>query len=182
MSVNIAKDIMVPIDKYPIVNASATVLDAVIRLDESRRNPDSGKQPYMAVLVADKNGKIIGKLGQMALMRALEPRSHVVDDQYALKRAGVSESIMETALKHFGNLQRELSEMCIGAAALPVRFVMLPFKEHIDVESHICDVIHLMLEWQTLSVLVTEKNQPVGLIRLADICDEVMKQMRQTAT
>ncbi|MCK5126837.1 MAG: CBS domain-containing protein [candidate division Zixibacteria bacterium] len=181
MQVNKAEDLMVPINQYPIVDSLATVLDAVIRLEESRRTSESGKQPFQAVLVADKNGKIIGKLGQMALLRALEPRSYVVDDQDALNRAGVGDSIMETALSHYRALQRELPEMCLGAAALPVRFIMIPFKEHIDVATPICEVIHKILEWQTLSVLVTDRDQPVGLVRLVDLGDEVMKQIRQTA-
>ena len=180
MTVNTAGDLMVPIDQYPILDSSATVIDAVIRLDESRRNSDQGRQPYQAVLIADKNGNIIGKLGQLALLRALEPRSVVVDDQNTLKKAGVSNSIMEAALSHYRVLQGELSEMCHGAAALPVRFVMIPFKEHVNVDTPIHAVIHQILAWQTLSVLVTREDRPVGLIRLSDLCDEVMKQMRQT--
>jgi hypothetical protein len=53
--------------------------------------------------------------------------------------------------------------------------------QQIDVEAPICDVIDQMVTWQTLSVLVTEKGRPVGLIRLSDLCDAVMKQIRQTA-
>ena len=181
MSVKKAGDLMVSIDQYPIVDSSATVLDAVIRLEESRRISDSDKHPYRAVLVADKKGKIVGKLGQRALLLALEPRSHVVDDQDTLEKAGVSDAIMETALRHSRVLQRELSEMCISAATLPVRFVMLPFKEHIDIETPICEVIHKILAWQTLSVLITENDQPIGLVRLVDLCDEVIKQMRDMA-
>jgi hypothetical protein len=173
---------MVPIDQCPIVDSSATVLDAVIRLTESRSNSDQGRQLYQAVLIADKSGKIIGKLGQLALLRALEPRSHVVDDQDTLDRAGVSDSIMEAALSHSRVLQGGFSEMCLAAAALPVRFVMLPFKEHIDVDAPISEVIHQMLTRRTLSVLITQEGHPVGLVRLSDLCDEVMRQMRQTAT
>lgn len=182
MKVIKAKDIMVPIDQYPIVDSSATVLDAVNCLAESRCNSDPSKQPFQAVLVADKHGDIVGKLGQMALLRALEPQSLVVENQNTLNKAGVGDSIMKTALNHYRSLQRELSEMCFAAAALPVRYVMIPFKEHIDVNVPICEIIHQMLVWQTLSVLVTEKDQPIGLVRLVDLCDEVMKQMRQTAT
>ena len=172
---------MVPLDKYPIVDSSATVLDAVIRLGESRRGSDSGRQPYQAVLIADKNGKIVGKIGQLALLRALEPQSHIAGDRDTLERAGVGDALMGTALDHFRSLQLGLPEMCHAAAALPVRIVMHPFKEHIDVDAPICEVIHQMGVWQTLSVLVTKNDCPVGLVRLSDLCDVVMKQMQQTA-
>lgn len=173
---------MVPIEEYPIVDSSATVLDAVIRLDESRRTLAAGKHPYQAVLVADQSGNIVGKLGQLALLRSLEPRSHIVDDQDTLKRAGVSDSIMQTALDHLSVLRRRFSEMCMGAAALPVRSVIHPVSERIDADAPLCEVIHQMVVWQTLSVLVTQQDRPVGLVRLSDLCDEVMEQMRQTTT
>ena len=182
MKVSKARDLTVPIDHYPIVDSSATVLDAVIRLDESRSNSEPGRQPYQAVLVTDENGRVVGKLGQLALLRALEPRSHAADDQDTLKRAGVGEALMKTAFDHFRTLQLGLQEMCLGGAALPVRFVMIPFQEHIDVDAPICEIVHKILEWQTLSILVTQEGRPVGLVRLSDLCDEVMKQMRLTAT
>lgn len=181
MNATKAGDIMVPLKDYPLVDSSATVLDAVVRLDESRRTMEPGRQPYQAVLVSDSSGAIVGKLGQLSLLRALEPRSHVADDHDTLERAGVSDAVMETALGHLRTLQWELSEMCQGAASLPVRTVMHPVKEHIDIAAPLCEVIHQMVAWQTLSVLVTEDGRPVGLVRLSDVCDEVINQMRQTA-
>jgi hypothetical protein len=35
-----------------------------------------------------------------------------------------------------------------------------------------------MVEWKTLSVLVTEEDRPVGLVRLSDLCDAVIQEMR----
>ncbi len=181
MSVKNAGDTMVPLGEYPIVDSSATVLEAVIKLDESRRNTKPGRQPYQAVLVANKSGQIIGKLGQFALLKALEPKSRVSDDQDTLIRAGVSDTLMETALDHFRSFQQGLSEMCLGSSTLPVRSVMTPFREHVDKTSPICEVVHKLLEWHTLSVLVTLNNKPVGLVRLSDLCNEVIKQLQMTA-
>lgn len=179
MSKRKAKDLMVPLDEYPTVDSSATVLDAVMTLSEFRQAMPSGRHPYQAVLVVNKDGNVVGKLGQFALLKALEPRSHVVDDLAALTRAGVSDNILETVLDHFRVFQHELSEMCISAAALPVKNVMRPIVEHVNEDTPICDVIHQMVIWQTLSILVTREGKPIGLVRLVDLCDEVMKEMRQ---
>jgi signal-transduction protein with cAMP-binding, CBS, and nucleotidyltransferase domain len=54
---------------------------------------------------------------------------------------------------------------------------MAPFEEHLDLNTPVCEIVHKMLQWQTLSVLVTENEKPVGLVRLSDLCDELMKQM-----
>lgn len=171
-----AGDLMVPLDEYPVVDASATVLDAVMLLHASRKNMESGRQPFQAVLVADKNGRIVGKLGQLAILKALEP-SQKLFDQHDLDNAGVSPSIVKAALDQMRAFQSEFPEMCKGAAASPVSAAMHPFKEHIDIGTPIREVIHTMVEWQTLSILVTENDQPVGLVRLSDLCDEVIGEM-----
>ena len=176
-----AGDLMVPLDEYPIVDASASVLDAVIRLDEFRKKMEPGRQPFQAVLVTDKNGFIIGKMGQMALLKTLEPVRQVYMDEDTLEKAGVSDQIMQAALDHLRSLRHEFSEMCEGAKAVAVSKVMHPIREHIDIGDSIHNVIHWMVAWQTLSVLVTEQGQPVGLVRLSDLCDEVIAEMLRTA-
>ncbi|MCP4705966.1 MAG: CBS domain-containing protein [candidate division Zixibacteria bacterium] len=181
MIVKKAGDIMIPLCKYPIIDSSATVLDAILKLNKSRCNSESGKQPYQAVLVADKNKRIIGKIGQFAILKSLEPQSRVSDDHDALQRAGVSNELIETAFDHIRNLHQGLPEMCPGASALPVRSAMTPFKEHVDKDTPIREVVHKILEWQTLSILVTDDDYPVGLVRLSDLCDEVMRQMQQVS-
>ena len=173
-----AGDLMVPLDEYPVIRVSATVLDAVLLLDESRRKMESGRQPFQAVLVADENGRIIGKLGQLAILKALEPGRELFD-QHDLDNAGVSNLIVKAALDQMRAFQHEFSEMCKNAAASPVSSAMHPFKEHIDIGTPIPKVIHYMVEWQTLSILVTENNRPVGLVRLSDLCDEVIGEMHR---
>ena len=177
-----AKDLMVPLNEYPVVDSSATVLDAVIRLDKSRRNMEPGRQPFQAVLVADENGKIIGKVGQLAILKILEPGRRVFGDLDTLDKAGVSDQIMQTAMDHLRSFQYEFSEMCKGATALPVYRVMQPIREHMDIGASIHEVIHWMVAWQTLSVLVTENDCPVGLVRLSDLSDAVIAEMLQTVS
>ncbi|MBN2241964.1 MAG: CBS domain-containing protein [Acidobacteria bacterium] len=177
-----AGDLMVPLDEYPVVDASTTVLEAVVKLEESRRRMEPGRQPFQAVLVADTDGRIIGKLGQLALLKALLPSRRILMDQDTLDKAGVSDTIIEKALDHLRSFRHEFSEMCQGAATLPVRKVMHPFGEHVPVDASIRDVIDKMVAWQTLSVLVTEKDRPVGLVRLADLCDAVIAEMSRAAS
>jgi hypothetical protein len=177
-----AGDLMVTLDEYPIIDASATVLDAVIRLDASRKKMGMGRQPFQAVLIADENGHIIGKLGQLAILKALEPSSQLFGDRHALEKAGVSDLIIKAALDQMRAFQSGFCEICKSAASMPVRTAMHPFKEHIDIATPIREVIHLMVEWQTLSILVTENNRPVGLVRLSDLCDEVIAEMYRASS
>ena len=182
MNTKTARDLMVPLDEYPVVDSSATVLDSVVKLEQSRRNMESGRQPFQAVLVADESGRIIGKIGQLALLKSLEPNRQLFMDQDTLDKAGVSDTIIETALDHLRSFRQEFSELCRGAAALPVRKVMHPIREHINIDASVREIIHWMVTWQTISVLVTDENQPVGLVRLADLCDAVIAEMGRTAS
>lgn len=177
-----AADLMVSLDEYPVIDEMATVLDAVLRLEECRRNMDPGRQPFQAVLVADSMGNIVGKLGQLAILKALDPESQLHLDQDTLEKAGVSNTLFEMALDHFRSLQGEFSDMCEGAMAVPVSKVMRPLVEHIDIRASIREVIHSLVEWKTLSVLVTENGRPVGLVRLSDVCDAVISEMRRKAS
>ena len=170
---------MVSLEEYPVIDESATVLDAVTKLDESRRQMGPGRQPFQAVLIADADGNIVGKLGQLALLKALEPGSQIYMDQDTLEKAGVSDTILEKALDHLRSFQQSFSDMCAGASTLPVKKLMHPVVEHINKGASIGEVIHSMVEWKTLSVLVTEKDRPVGLVRLSDLCDEVIQEMRR---
>jgi hypothetical protein len=174
-----AEDLMVPLDEYPVVDISATVQDAVIKLEEARQKMEAGRQPFQAVLIADESGRIVGKIGQMALLKALEPSRRTIFDQDALDKAGVSDTVIETALDHMRTFQCDFSEMCEGVSLLPVRKVMHPVKEHIDIGGSINEVIHSLVRWQTLSVLVTENGRPVGLARLSDLCDAVIAEIRR---
>ena len=172
---------MVSLDEYPVTDDTATVLDAVIKLEECRRNMDPRRQPFQAVLVEDAGGNIVGKLGQLAILKAMDPGKQIHLDQDTLEKAGVSNAVFEMALDHFRAFQGEFSEMCEAAAAVPVSKVMHPLVEHIDIRASIQEIIHSLVEWETLSVLVTQDNRPVGLIRLSDLCDEVIEEMRRKA-
>ena len=181
MSRKTAKDLMVPLEAYPVVDSSATVLEAVMKLEESRRRTGTGRQPFQAVLISDERGRIIGKLGQLTLLKALEPSRRTLVDQDTLEKAGVGDTIIETALDHMRSFRQEFPEICRSAAALPVREVMHPVREHIAVGASMGEVIHSMVRWQTLSLLVMENDRPVGLVRLSDLSDAVIAEMLRTA-
>lgn len=61
-----AGDMMVPLDEYPVIDASPAVPDAVMNPKESRRNMAPGRKPSQVVPVAESEGTIIGKPGRPA--------------------------------------------------------------------------------------------------------------------
>lgn len=172
---------MVPLDQYPKVKVDGTLIEAVRVLEAARKAMPSGRQPYQAVLVIDEAGRVVGKIGQLALLKALEPRNQVADDMDRLARAGVDDRSLNRALEHSRIFQQEFPERCLSAGHAPVKRFMHPVTEHIDEDALLCEAINSLVDWQTLSLLVTRGTEPVGLIRLSDMADEVGRLMRETA-
>jgi hypothetical protein len=173
------KDLMVPLDEYPLVHENATLLDAVHALDKALQNLPPGRQPYRAVLVTDKTGGVIGKIGQWIFLRALEPRYGVLGDLGKLARAGVSAEVITSMMDHYRLFQDNLSDSCRRASALRVTDVMHPVAESIDEQAPLSEAIHQFVIGQTLSVLVKRQGQISGLLRLSDLFDAITECMKQ---
>ncbi len=174
------KDLMVPLDQYAVVSQDATLFDAVRALEQAHESLPAGRQPYRAVLVIDEKKRIVGKIGQLAFLTALEPRYSIVGDLESLARAGVSDEFVSSMMEHYRFFQDDLTDLCARAKGLSVKDVMHPVTESIDENATLAEAIHKIIVWQTLSILVTRGPDMVGLLRLSDLFDEITAQMKAT--
>jgi hypothetical protein len=168
---------MVPIDAYPAVSERATLLEAIQVFNAAQKNLAPGRQPYRAVLVKDDQGRVVGKLGQLAFLRSLEPRRSMLKDVEELGRAGVSAGYVDSILENYRLFGESFSDMCLRGLNLTVKDAMHPIYEKINEDAGICEAIHRIVQWQQLSLLVVRGETAVGLLRLSDLCDEVARQM-----
>jgi len=172
------KDLMVPLDRYGLVSQDATLLEAIQVLQEAQKKRDRNRQPFRAVLIIDGNKKVVGKLGELAFLKALEPKRNVLGDISKLAGAGVSEQIISTVMSHYQFFQDKLSNLCFRARDIKVKDVMHPTTESIDENASLSEAISKIILWDTLSVLVTRGGEIVGLLRISDICQEIAGQMK----
>jgi len=172
------KDLMVPLGEYAVVSENATLLEAVHALEHAQKNLPTGRQPYRAVLVSDENGRIVGKVGQLTLLRALEPRYDVIENLESLSKAGVSEEFVSLMMEHYRFFQEDLVDLCSRAGGRLVRGLMQPVAQSIDENASLPEAIHSVVVGQTLSILVTRGSEVVGLLRLSELFDEVTAQMK----
>lgn len=171
------KDLMVPLDRYGLVSQDATLLEAIQTLQEAQKKRDRNRQPFRAVLIFDGNKKVIGKLGEFAFLKALEPKRTILGDVSKLSSAGVSEQIISTVMDHYDFFQDKLSNLCFRARNIKVRDVMHPITESIDENTLLCEAITKIIMWDTLSVIVTREGEIIGLLRISDICQEIAEHM-----
>ena len=104
------KDLMVPLDKYPVVDKDATLLDVVRALDEGQKHLAPGMSPYRAVLVIDERRKIVGKIGQLAFLKALEPKHNLLGNLETLDTAGLSPELVFLAMDRYRFFEESLSD------------------------------------------------------------------------
>ena len=175
MKTKLVKDIMLPIDEYAIVTEDATIYDAFLALEEAQKKVKPGKQPHRAVLVKDKNNKIVGKLGHLGFLRALEPGYQNLGQLDVLSKAGLTKDFITSMMKNYDLFQDELDDIRHRTKSSKIKDVMRTVTEHIDINEPLNEAVHKIIMWQTLSILVTKDDDVVGILRLSDLYDEINK-------
>lgn len=175
METKIVKDLMFPIDEYAVVSEHATLYDSFVALDKSQRNLPVGRQRHRAVLIADKNFKIIGKLGHLGFLKALEPKYGDIGNLDGIYTAGVSKSFITSMMDSFQLWKSDMKDIIRRAHSIKIKDVMRPFSEHVDVNEPINEAIHKIIIWQTISALVTDGDEVVGILRVSDVFDEISR-------
>lgn len=174
------KDLMLPLNEYAIVSEEDNLLDAFLTLEMAQVNLPPGRQPHRAVLVKGKNGKIVGKLGHLGFLKALEPKYTILGDVERLSKSGLSGDFIESMMENFNFWQDDLAEICHRARHVKIKKVMKPVEESIDENSTLAEAIHRLVLLQTLSILVTRNNQLVGILRLSDLFSKVSNLVKAT--
>ena len=167
----LAKDLMVPISEYATVSRGASLLEALLALEQAQEEFTHNRYSHRAVLVLDKNKQVVGKLSQLAFLRALEPkdgRSEAVGD---LRKFGFSPKATSRHRENHrpGWVSRE--EMFSAAARLKVEDCMqaLSEGEYIDENTSLETAIHQLITGTHLSLLVAKGKDIVGILRLSDV-------------
>ncbi len=176
------QDLMVPLEEYVTVSVDATMFDAVMALEKAHEELDRTRYTYLhrAILVYDENRKIVGKISQLDVLRALEPKYGDMGDQGAFSRAGFSPQFLKSMLKRYSLFDRPLRDICTKASKLPVTdFMYTPTEgEYIDEKGYLCDAIHQLVMGRHQSLLVTKKKDIVGILRLTDVFKYIFQTMK----
>jgi CBS domain-containing protein len=172
---------MVPLEEYAVVGPDASLLDAVVALEKAQRALPPGRQPHRAVLVVGPGGQVVGKLGHLAFLKALEPRYDAVGDLAALSRVGLSGDFISSMMGHMELWKDSLDDICQRARRTRIGDVMRPATESIPENASLSEALHNIIVHQSLSLLVTRGPGVVGILRLSDLFAAVTEQIRSCA-
>ena len=176
------KDLMVSLSEYVTVSEDATLFEAVKELEKAQKKFSQDRYPHRVVLVLDKNKKVIGKLGQLDILKALEPKYFEMQDREGMKTYGFSKQFMKSMLKNFRLLDGAMENICRKAGETKVtKFVVKPSEgEFVEIDASLNEAIHQLVMGQHQSLLVTDKKGDIaGILRLTDLFSRICQSMHE---
>jgi CBS-domain-containing membrane protein len=177
MKTKSVKDIMTPLSEYGTISMEATLFEASIALSDSQRAHERNSKQHRTLLISDESGNIVGKLSQLDVLRALEPRGVHIEDSKSLSRFGVSAKYLKPMLDLCGFWEKPLIDICKESGRLQVkRLIHAPTRgEYVDENASLPEAIHQLAIEHHQSLLVTNGKKIVGILRQTDLFKEVVE-------
>ena len=177
------KDLMVPLSEYATVSEDATLYEAVLSLEKAQENFEDKHTRYRhrAILVLDKKGNVVGKLSQLDVLKALEPKYKDMIQGQGSHRFGFTKKFMQSMLEDYSLFANPLDDICRKAGEQPVkRFMHTPTEgEYVSEDASLEVAIHQLIMGHHQSLLVTRKKKIVGILRLTDVFAAVFHKMKE---
>jgi len=180
MKTIMVKDLMVPLSSYATCSEDASLYEAVMALEEAQKVFDQTRYKHRAILVYNKKNKIVGKLSQLDVLRALEPRYKDFGDSSSFSRTGLSPLFIRSMQEHFHLWEKPLDDICKKASSIMIKDIMYkPAKgEYVKDESTLDEAIHQLVVGHHQSLLVTNGKEIVGILRLTDVFKEICQRIK----
>ena len=177
------RELMLSLAEYATISAEATIKEALIALSKAQMGLTYDRHHHRAVLALDDQGRVVGKLTYWSMLRALEPRFFGAQDEETLVRAGLSPEFIDQVLGGSERVYKRrpaLRALCAEAGRVKVKDAMAPVAESIDEDAPLTDAIRMLVLGHWQSVLVHREGQVVGILRLADVFEEVADLIRSS--
>jgi CBS domain-containing protein len=178
MKTLLVKDLMVPLSGYATVSKEATLYDAILALEKAQEEFDRKRYRHRGILVYDENGKIMGKISQTAILRALEPKY----EQFEMPRSRYpfAPNFMKSIFSQYDLWNKPLDDICKKAFQKRVKEFVEHFDESeiVQEETSLNEAIHILVVGQLQSLLVVREGEVSGILRLTDVFHEVLKMVK----
>ena len=181
MKTRVVKELMVPLSEYATVPEEATLQDAVLALRQTQMDNKKRKYLHRAILVLDAKGAVTGKVSFLDVLRALEPKYDQMLSSKKSLHVGFTPAFQRSMIEQLKLWEAPMEHLCEKAAKLKVSsFMAAPVEaEIIESRRTLDEAIHQLVLGCHQSLLVTEDNAVVGILRLTDVfevvADEIVK-------
>lgn len=173
------KELMVPIADYATIHAEATIAEAIMALEnENKRHGDS---PYRhrSLVVIDAHRHVVGRLSQIDIMHAMEPRYSELGDPRWIGQSVFSRSALVTLRETFQLWEQPLEDLCRIMGEVRVDdFMQIPKEGEIVEETDTMNVaMHRIVMGRHHSLLVTRDKEIVGILRSTDLFNTLFEML-----
>jgi predicted transcriptional regulator len=172
---------MVPLSEYAAVPKGSTLFDAVMALEKAQEEFDHTQYRHRAVLIMDKKNRVVGKLAQMDVLRALEPKDESLEEIESMGQFGFSEKIILQLKRKRLSKGVSMKDLCTQAVNLKVEDFMqtLSEGEYVDESTSIDVANQQLISGNHLALLVTRGKDIIGILRLSDVFAAVFHTMKE---
>ncbi len=183
MKTKIVKDLMVPLSEYATVSEDSTLYDAIIALEEAQKKFDQTRYRHRSILIYDENRHITGKVSQLDVLRALEPKYDEMGK--GIPHHGFSKNFLRSLREQFSLFDKPIEEICQKAALLKVKNIMYtPVEGEYVKENDSLDVaVHRLVMGHHQALLVTKDGDIkniVGILRKTDVFMEICEVIKSS--
>jgi len=177
MNSKTVKDLMIPLSEYGTIQEDATLFEAALGLDQAQKEHEQDPKRHQTLLIANKQGEVVGKLSQLDVLRALEPKERHLEDAKSLSRFGVSRGYIRPMFNQCAFWGRPLIDICREAGNLQVGRLVHDSAKHETVDEHMSlpDAIHKMAMEHHEYLLVKKGIKIVGVLEQTDLFREVFE-------
>jgi CBS domain-containing protein len=177
------KDLMVPLSEYATVTEDANLYEAVLSLEEAQEKFEDKHTRYRhrGIVILDKDGNVVGKLSQLDVLRALEPKYQEMLQGEGLHRFGFTKKFEKSILEDYHLFANPLDDICRKAGEQNVKeFMYTPTEgEYVSEDASLDVAIHQLIIGHHQSLLVTRDKKIVGILRLTDVFAAVFHKMKE---
>jgi len=175
------KELMIELAGYATVSQEATLYEAVMALEEAQERFAKEKYKHRAILALDAKGRVVGKLSQWDVIRALEPGYKEFGDIKHAAGLGFSPQFIRSLIEKSGLWQKPLDDICRKASEIKVRDAMYTptAGEYVEEEATLDQAIHQLIMHHHQSLLVTRQGEVVGILRLSDVFMELCRTIKR---
>ncbi len=165
-----AKDLMIPVEKFPKISAGASFQEALSTLKKAQEDFLSKKTGQRILLVENEQGQVMGKISPIDLIRGLETNYKKVNFEKTLSDHGLS-YVANAMQKDYNLWESPLKDLCHKAADIRVRDFVTPPGEaqSVDIDDDLSKCLHLFVMNRHDALFVFRTGTLTGMLRFSDL-------------
>ncbi|MCP4703192.1 MAG: CBS domain-containing protein [candidate division Zixibacteria bacterium] len=173
MAIKTVKEVMIALSAYASVSEESTLKDALVALRESHSSMSPDQYYHRAILVKNGEGEVVGKLGYLGIIAALDPKYDNLEEMKRLAGSGITKADLRREMRDLGFWNDKCHLIKKRANEIKMNHVMVKFEERIEEDSSLAEAMHIMADLQIMSLLTTRDEKTTGVIRLSDLFEEM---------